>query len=214
MERKVESQIFGVIDELEQYISECKPKVFSSTEIYVEKDVIQGFIDELRRKAPEEIARYQKIISNQDSILDNARKMADGLIEKATAQTDEMLSQNEILKKAYEQAEAVKAQTMAEAQMTLDNATTEANACREAAMGYMEDVMNYVEGLLSTSSRTVSDQYDQLLNALNFKLQAVKKDHESLRESRGGRSSETEKAERTSKPGPGPSKVYPEDKDE
>ena len=96
----MESQIFGVIDELEQYISECKPKLLSSTEIYVEKDVIQGFIDDLRRKAPEEIARYQKIISNQDSILDNARKMADGLIEKATAQTDEMLSQNEILKKA------------------------------------------------------------------------------------------------------------------
>ena len=52
MERKMESQIFGVIDELEQYISECKPKLLSSTEIYVEKEVIQGYIDDLRRKAP------------------------------------------------------------------------------------------------------------------------------------------------------------------
>ena len=204
MERKMESQIFGVIDELEQYISECKPKLLSSTEIYVEKDVIQGFIDDLRRKAPEEIARYQKIISNQDSILDNARKMADGLIEKATAQTDEMLSQNEILKKAYEQADAVTQQTMAEAQNILDNATNEANACREAAMGYMEDVMNYVEGLLTASSRTVSDQYDDLLNALNSKLQAVKNDHDSLRASRNVKSEEPESS------GPNVSTVYPD----
>ena len=204
MERKMESQIFGVIDELEQYISECKPKLLSSTEIYVEKEVIQGYIDDLRRKAPEEIARYQKIISNQDSILDNARKMADGLIEKATAQTDEMLSQNEILKKAYEQADAVTQQTMAEAQNILDNATNEANACREAAMGYMEDVMNYVEGLLTASSRTVSDQYDDLLNALNSKLQAVKNDHDSLRASRNGKSEEPESS------GPNVSTVYPD----
>ena len=205
MERKMESQIFGVIDELEQYISECKPKLLSSTEIYVEKDVIQGFIDDLRRKAPEEIARYQKIISNQDSILDNARKMADGLIEKATAQTDEMLSQNEIMKKAYEQADAVTRQTMEEAQLILDNATNEANACREAAMGYMEDVMNYVEGLLSSSSRTVSDQYDSLLNALNSKLQAVKSDHDSLRASRNGKSQDEDE-----RSGPNVSTVYPD----
>ena len=203
MERKMESQIFGVIDELEQYISECKPKLLSSTEIYVEKEVIQGYIDDLRRKAPEEIARYQKIISNQDSILDNARKMADGLIEKATAQTDEMLSQNEILKKAYEQADAVTQQTMAEAQNILDNATNEANACREAAMGYMEDVMNYVEGLLTASSRTVTDQYDDLLNALNSKLQSVKNDHESLRASRNGK-------EEPESSGPNVSTVYPD----
>ncbi len=205
MERKMDSQIFGVIDELEQYISECKPKLLSNTDIICEKDVLQGFIDDLRRKAPEEIARYQKIISNQDSILDNARKTAEGLIEKATAQTDEMLSQNEIMKKAYEQADAVTRQTMEEAQLILDNATNEANACREAAMGYMEDVMNYVEGLLSSSSRTVSDQYDSLLNALNSKLQAVKSDHDSLRASRNGRSQDEDE-----RSGPNVSTVYPD----
>jgi len=205
MERKMDSQIFGVIDELEQYISECKPKLLSNTDIICEKDILQGFIDDLRRKAPEEIARYQKIISNQDSILDNARKTAEGLIEKATAQTDEMLSQNEIMKKAYEQADAVTRQTMEEAQLILDNATNEANACREAAMGYMEDVMNYVEGLLSSSSRTVSDQYDSLLNALNSKLQAVKSDHDSLRASRNGKSQDEDEGS-----GPNVSTVYPD----
>ncbi len=198
----MESQIFGVIDELEAYISECKPKMFSSSEIYVDKEMIQGFIDELRRKAPEEIARYQKIISNQDSILDNARKVADGLIEKATAQTDEMLSENEILKKANEHADAIKAQTMSEAQTIIDNAVNEANSYREAAMNYMEDVMVYVERLLASSSKIVNEQYDSLLNSLNSKLAEVKDDHKALKSSG---------SERESVPaGPTVSTVYPE----
>jgi cell division septum initiation protein DivIVA len=116
----MDSQIFQVIDEMEEYISNCKGKFMSSTEIICNRDKMEEFLRDLRRKAPEEIARYQKIISNQDSILDNARKTAEGLIEKATAQTDEMLSQNEIMKKAYEQADAVTRQTMAEAQNILD----------------------------------------------------------------------------------------------
>ena len=207
MERKMESQIFGVIDELEAYINECKPKLLSSTDIICEKDVIQSYIDDLRRKAPEEIARYQKIISNQDSILDNAKKMAEDLIEKATAQTDAMLSETEIMKKAYQQAEAVTRQTMSEAQNIIDNATNEANACREAAMEYMDDVMNYVEGLLSSSSRTVTDQYDSLLTALNSKLQAVKSDHDSLRASRTGKTQESTEEEPS---GPKVSTVYPD----
>ena len=202
MDRKMESQIFGVIDELETYISECKPKMFSNSEIYVDKEIVQGFIDDLRRKAPEEIARYQKIISNQDSILDNARKVADGLIEKATAQTDEMLSENEILKKANEHADAIKAQTMTEAQSIIDNAVNEANSYREAAMNYMEDVMVYVERLLASSSKIVNEQYDSLLNALNSKLEEVKDDHKALKNTGSERESVSS--------GPTVSTVYPE----
>ena len=203
MDRKMESQIFGVIDELESYISECKPKMFSNSEIIVDKETVQGFIDDLRRKAPEEIARYQKIISNQDSILDNARKTANDLIEKATEQTDEMLSENEILKKANEHADAIKAQTMNEAQTIIDNAVNEANSYREAAMNYMEEVMVYVERLLGSSSKMVNDQYDSLLNALNSKLEEVKEDHKSLKNTGSG-------SEPEAPSGPTVSTVYPE----
>ena len=93
---------------------------------------------------------------------------------------------------------------MAEAQTIQDNAISEANACREAAMEYMEDVMNYVEKLLSSSSRTVSDQYDALHNALNSKLQEVKADHDSLRASRAGKEKEIREAS-----APGSNTVYP-----
>ncbi len=59
------SRIEQLIDEIEEYIESCKPKFMSSTEIIVNKDEIDELLRELRMKTPDEIKRYQKIISNK-----------------------------------------------------------------------------------------------------------------------------------------------------
>ena len=61
------SRIEQLIDEIEEYIEGCKPKFMSSTEIIVNKDEIDELLRELRMKTPDEIKRYQKIISNKES---------------------------------------------------------------------------------------------------------------------------------------------------
>ena len=71
------SAIEDIIDELEEYIDSCKPSsIFSDTKIVVNRDDIDGLLEELRRKTPDEIRRYQKIISNQEAILNDAKKKA------------------------------------------------------------------------------------------------------------------------------------------
>ena len=59
------SRIEQLIDEIEEYIEGCKPKFMSSTEIIVNKDEIDELLRELRMKTPDEIKRYQKIISKR-----------------------------------------------------------------------------------------------------------------------------------------------------
>ena len=167
MERKMESQIFGVIDELEQYISECKPKLLSSTEIYVEKEVIQGYIDDLRRKAPEEIARYQKIISNKEAILEDARKKAEQLIQEATIHTNQLINEHEIMQQAYAQANEVVTMASKQAQEILDNATEEANGVKTAAMQYMDDVLSHLESIITSSTQAARSNYDSLIASLD-----------------------------------------------
>ena len=44
---------------------------------------IDALLRELRMKTPDEIKRYQKIISNRDAILNDARQKADALINEA-----------------------------------------------------------------------------------------------------------------------------------
>ena len=91
------SRIEQVIDELEEYIESCKPKFMSNSEIIVNKDEIDELIRELRLKTPDEIKQYQKVISNREAILNDARKKAEKLINEATIQTNELISEHEIM---------------------------------------------------------------------------------------------------------------------
>ena len=63
------SRIEQLIDEIETYIDNCKYQPFSNTKIIVDKEEIDELLRELRMKTPDEIKRYQKIISNKEAIL-------------------------------------------------------------------------------------------------------------------------------------------------
>ena len=67
------NKIEEMIEAIEEYIENCKPVPLSSNKIIVEKDAIEELIRELRLKTPDEIKKYQKIISNKDAILADAK---------------------------------------------------------------------------------------------------------------------------------------------
>ena len=81
------SRIEQLIDEIEEYIDSCKHQPLSNTKIIVNKDEIDELLRELRMKTPDEIKRYQKIISNKEAILNDARAKAEALINEATIHT-------------------------------------------------------------------------------------------------------------------------------
>ena len=60
------SRIEQLISEIEEYIDSCKFQPLSTTKIIVNKDQMDELLRELRMKTPDEIKRYQKIISNQE----------------------------------------------------------------------------------------------------------------------------------------------------
>ena len=59
------SRIEQIIEEIEEYIDGRKPQTFSSSKIIVNREEMEELLNELRIKTPEEIKRYQKIISNK-----------------------------------------------------------------------------------------------------------------------------------------------------
>ncbi len=132
------SRIEQLIDELEEYIESCKPKFMSNSEIIVNKEEIDELLRELRMRTPEEIKRYQKIISNKEAILNDARAKAQALIDEATVHTNELISEHEIMQQAYAQANGIVATAANQAREILDKATMEANELRTQASQYME----------------------------------------------------------------------------
>ena len=91
------SRIEQIITEIEDYIDSCKFQPLSNTKILVNKEEIEELLVELRLRIPEEIKKYQKIISNQDAILQEARSQADAMVAEATAQTNELVNEHEIM---------------------------------------------------------------------------------------------------------------------
>ena len=71
------SRIEQIIQEIEEYVDSCKLQPLSTTKIVVNKEEIEEYLRELRLKTPDEIKRYQKIISNKDAILEDAQAKAD-----------------------------------------------------------------------------------------------------------------------------------------
>ena len=83
------SRIEQIIEEIEEYIDSCKFQPLSTTKIIVNKDQMDELLRELRMKTPDEIKRYQKIISNKEAILADAQAKADAIIAQAQVKTDD-----------------------------------------------------------------------------------------------------------------------------
>ena len=90
------SRIEQIIEEIEEYVESCKYQPLSTTKIVVNKEELEELLRELRLKTPDEIKRYQKIISNKDAILADAQNKADAIIAEAQAKAREMVEQSEV----------------------------------------------------------------------------------------------------------------------
>jgi vacuolar-type H+-ATPase subunit H len=161
------SKIEALIDEIEEYINSCKFQTLSTTRIIVNKEQIDDLLRELRMNTPDEIKRYQKMISNRDAILEDARKKAEALINDATAQTNQLINEHEIMQQAYSKANEVVTMATNQAQEILDKATIEANSMKSAAVQYVDDLLENVEKIITSAAQVTSSNYNDLISNLN-----------------------------------------------
>ena len=110
------SRIEQAIDEIYNYVEECKPSKLYPSKVVVDREQLYDLLDELRLCAPEEIKRYQKIITNRDGILNEAQQRAEDMLSQAQQQTAQILDQNEIVQTAYQRAEDIMRQATEEAE--------------------------------------------------------------------------------------------------
>ena len=87
------SRIEQIIEEIEEYVESCKYQPLSTTKIVVNKEELEELLRELRMKTPDEIKRYQKIISNKDAILADAQAKADAVIAETKTQVQDMVKE-------------------------------------------------------------------------------------------------------------------------
>ena len=141
------SRIEQLIGEIEEYIDSCKFQPLSNTKILVNKEELEELLVELRLRIPDEIKKYQKIISNQDAILNEARAQADAMVAEATAQTNELVNEHEIMQRA--------------------------NGIRQASINYTDDMLNSLQTIITHSMEGAQSRFDAFISSMQSSYDIV-----------------------------------------
>ena len=179
------SRIEQLISDIESYIDTCKYYPLSNVKIIVNKEQLEDMLTELRLKTPDEVKKYQKILSNKDAILADAKEQADAIINAAQVQTEELINEHEIMQRAYAQANELIEQAI------LDNATEEANSIRYGAMQYTDDMLAKLQYIIEHSIKDNKEKYDSLLSGLENVLSVVNNNRNELSGIEEGETEET-----------------------
>ena len=174
------SGIEEIIEEIEEYVDECKPSAFSPSKIIVNRDELESLLEELRTKTPEEIKRYQKIISNKEAILADAQNKADAIIAQAQIQTNELVSEHQIMQQAYAKANEIIMLATKNAQDMLDKATEDANSIRMGAITYTDYLLNTIESVISNSMETTQARTETFMQTMQGYLDIVVSNRQEL----------------------------------
>lgn len=160
------SRIEQLISEIEEYIDSCKFQPLSTTKILVNKEELEELLVELRLRIPDEIKKYQKIISNQDVILGEARAQADAMLADATAQTNELVNEHEIMQRAYASANQVVEEAQAQAQAIIESAVDDANSIRQSSINYTDDMLKSLQTIITHSMEGAQSRFDAFLSSM------------------------------------------------
>lgn len=174
------SKIEQLIEEIYEFVESCKMQPLSSTKVVVPKDQLYDLLDELRLRTPDEIKRYQKIISNRDAILQDAQEKANNMLAEAEAQTNALIDEHQIMQQAYYQANEVVNQATEQANQMLAQARQDADQIRLGALNYTNELLSEAEAVLSASYNNSKSQYEGLLESLKGSLDVIASNRSEL----------------------------------
>ncbi|HIU74411.1 MAG TPA: ATPase [Candidatus Pelethocola excrementipullorum] len=174
------SRIEQIIEEIEEYVESCRYQPLSTTKIVVNKEELEELLRELRLKTPDEIKRYQKIISNKDAILADAQSKADNMISETQAKVQEMVTQSEVMQRAYAQANETINDANMQAQQIIDSATQDANNIRLSAISYTDDMLANLSQIMSTTLSDTGEKYNAFIGSLQSCYDVVNKNRSEL----------------------------------
>ena len=156
--------VLQLLDELEDVMDSSKAVPFSS-KVTVNKEEIYDIISEIRMKLPNELKQSKWVIEERNKILIDAQREADEIVKNAEDRMVRLVDENEVTKKAYEQAAAKKT----------------SKDMRLGAMEYAESVLADAEGKLKelksvvySESIKTDDYFAQTLDVLAENIQELR----------------------------------------
>lgn len=177
MANKLERQI----DEIISYVDSSKYITFSSSKIQIDKEELIDMLTELKNNMPDEINKYRRVVNDRDKILDEAKRKAQQLVDETEVRTNQMVTDQEVMKQAYARANEIMSQATQTAQATTDQAITDANNYRLAAVQYMDNMLSTLEQQTTKCQQQTNASYNQFAQLVQNYMEQIQGNRAALR---------------------------------
>lgn len=175
------NRIEEIIDDIEDYIDSCKYQPLSNSRIIVNKEEINELIVELRMRVPDEIKKYQKIVTQQDAILKDAQSQAQNMLNDAQTQIDELVSDHEVMQRAYQRANEVVEEARQQAETIMSDAYRDANSIREGALQYTDSLLANIQNTIAAHAADSKQKLDDMFTSLQTVFDECEENRNQLR---------------------------------
>jgi len=174
------SRIEQIIGEIEEFVEQAKPYPLSSTKVVVNKEELSELLVELRLQIPSEVKQYQKIISNQEAILNDAKGQADRMVSEANRMTEQLVDEHEIMQKAYATANKLIEDANKQAQDIVDHAANDSDAIKISSIRYTDDMLKSLQAIISHTMENSQSKFEQLQTTLKSSYDIVSSNRQEL----------------------------------
>ena len=132
-----------VLTRIEALVTDARG-VPMSTSCLVSRDDVLDLIEDARDSLPGQLADAQRVLSQRDTVIAEAREQAQAIIENAQREQQHLVAQEEVVRRAHEEAERI-----------LTEATVEAQRRGDEMDDYIDAKLANFEVVLDKTLRTV-----------------------------------------------------------
>ena len=101
------------LDELAVLIEDAKAMPLSAS-CLVNRAQVLDLIDEIRQLLPESVARADELLADREAVVQDGRREADRLLERARGEADRMVTEHEVYLAAVGESQAMRAEATEE----------------------------------------------------------------------------------------------------
>lgn len=151
-------EMHSLIDELEGIINDAKPPLMSNdSRRVVDSEAIYAIIDDMRTYFPQEFAYAKRVCKEQDEIIGTAQQQAQAIIADAQQQAQILAGDQEVVRLAQQQADAIREQA---AQYERDTRYS-AEEYVDSLLSQLEDNLKNLTGQVARVKQTLDDNAER-----------------------------------------------------
>jgi cell division septum initiation protein DivIVA len=101
------------LDELNVLVEDAKSMPLSASCV-VNRSQVLDLIEEIRQMLPESVHRADELLADREAVVQEGRREADRILERARTEADKMVSEHEVYLAAVAEAEALRKETLSD----------------------------------------------------------------------------------------------------